>query len=210
MSIDKPTQDNPFTKDDIFWNETDQNIRFRANKLSRLMGKLGYSIHKEGGSKNFGGEEMFIRDKDNVLTEQGSKEAFREVRDWLRDTKRWNKHADKNELELVLDEWAESGLERTNKSINNLEVVGEDEIRMFHDRENVCFITFKEDIGVVVITKKDIKIQNYDSLKMGKDKIWKNQMLDLCVGTHDPIVDKRDRIKGNRTGTFKLKIINCN
>ena len=54
MSIDKPTQDKPFTKNDLFWIVTEHGIKFRANKLSQLMGKLGYSIHKEGGSKNFG------------------------------------------------------------------------------------------------------------------------------------------------------------
>ena len=179
------------------------------------MGKLGYSIHKEGGGKNYGGEEMFISDKDNVLTEQMPKEVFREIRTILRNTESWAKPIlsvdplfDVEEvMEDVLDEWAEIGPERTKKGMNNLEVVGEDEIRMFHDRENVCYITFKEDIGVVVITKKDIKIQTYDSLKMGKDKIWKNQMLELCVATHEGLIDKRDRIKGNRTGTFPLKII---
>ena len=47
MSIDKPTQDKPFTKNDLFWIVTEHGIKFRANKLSQLMGKIGYSIHKE-------------------------------------------------------------------------------------------------------------------------------------------------------------------
>ena len=47
-------------------------------------------------------------------------------------------------------------------------------------------------------------------MRIGKDKIWENPLLEICKGSHQLNIDKRDRVKDNRSGKIKLKIISDN
>ena len=178
--------------------------KLKTNSLSTLLEKKGFSIYKEGGEDNTGGAESYIQDENGIIQEWDAKEVERVVKRCLEDPDLW-KDTDEDELEDMLDVWADKRKESTGKALHNCEVVG-DNFRIFRDRKDIAFITFTK--YLVLITAKNIRIVKWKNMDENKgQKVWKDQLLTPCVPSDVKDFSRSSLIKDNRKGNLDLKII---
>jgi hypothetical protein len=150
----------------------------KNNSLTRLLEKQGFSIYKEGGEDNTGGTESYIQDVSGIIQEWDVKEVERVVKNCLNDEDLW-KNTTGEELEDMLDVWADHRVATTKKALHNYEVVG-DNFKIFRDRSDIAFITFKE--YLVLITAKNIRVVKWKNMEEQKgEKVWRDQLLTPCV-----------------------------
>lgn len=176
----------------------------RTNTLSKLLEKKGFNIYKEGGEDNTGGAESYIQDVNGIIQEWDSKEVERVVKNCLDEPDLW-KNTDEDELEEMLDVWADHRVASTKKALHNCEVIGNN-FRIFRDRSDIAFITFTE--YLVLITAKSIRVVKWKNLEDNKgQKVWKDQLLTPCVPSDVKDLSPSSLIKDNRKGDLDLKII---
>ena len=193
-----------------FWiakeNEKTGEVKYhlKTNTLSKLLEKQGFNIYKEGGEDNTGGAESYIQDVNGIIKEWDAKEVERVVKKCLENPDLW-KDTNEDELEDMLDVWADARKKSTASALHNCEVIGSN-FKIFRDRKDIAFITFQE--YLVLITEKNIRVVKWKNLSDNKgQKVWKDQLLTPCVPSDVKDFSPSSLIKDNRKGDLKLEII---